>query len=123
MAVSIYNDPRPAANPWLLWAGVLLGPTAWVLDEGLSYAFTQHSCSTGHFYVLHVITALCFVLAIAGAVIARVQLAKLGPGSEKGGGSHDLSWWMAVLGICLGIGFSLVIIALAVPKLLLSPCD
>ena len=123
MAVTIYNDPRPAANSGLLWAGVLLGPTAWALDEGLSYMLAQHSCSTGHFYVLHVISVLCLLLAIAGLIIARAQLAKVGPGSQDGGGPHDRSWWMAVLGIALSIGFSLVIIAIAVPKIMLSPCD
>jgi hypothetical protein len=123
MAVSIYNDTRPEANPLLLWTGILLGPIAWALDEGLSYALAQHSCSTGHFYVLYVISGICLTVAVSGALIARSQLARVGEGSESGGGPHDRSWWMAVLGIAFGIGFSLVIIAIAVPKIMLSPCD
>jgi hypothetical protein len=123
MAVTIYDDTRPAANSLLLWMGVLLGPLAWVLDEGLSYALEQHSCSTGHFYVLHAITVACLILAVAGALIARSQLAKVGPGSDDGGGPHNRSWWMSIVGIGLGVGFSLVIIAIAIPKIMLSPCD
>jgi hypothetical protein len=123
MAVTVYNRSEPEASPALLWAGVLLGPTAWALDEGLSYAVAQHSCSTGHFYVTHVITAICLAIALFGALIARAQLLRVGPGDENGGGAHNRSWFMARLGIALGCGFALVIIAMAVPKILLSPCD
>jgi hypothetical protein len=123
MDVKLYDRERPEGNPLLLWAGVLLGPIAWALDEGLSYSMAQHACSTGHTYVLYVITGLCLLLAIVGALIARGQLAIVGPGSDDGAGPHHRSWWMSWLGIALGLGFSLVIIAMAVPKLLLSPCD
>ncbi len=106
-----------------LWAGVLLGPVAWALDEGLSYALEQHSCSTGHVYVLHVISLICLLLALSGAAISWRQLSIVGAGSEEGGSIRDRSWWMARLGIAMGIGFAIVIVALAVPKFLLSPCS
>ncbi len=106
-----------------LWAGVLLGPIAWALDEGLSYALEQRSCSTGHVYVLHAISIVCFLLALSGAAISRHQLSTVGAGSEEGGTVLDRSWWMARLGIALGLGFALVIVALAVPKFLLNPCS
>lgn len=123
MAVTLYDRERPDGSPLLLWAGVLLGPVAWALDEGLSYALAQHACSTGNLYVLHIVTLLCLLLAISGALIARGQLSKVGPGNDEGGGPHHRSWWMARVGVASGIGFSLVIIALAIPKILLSPCD
>ncbi len=107
----------------LLWAGVLMGPIAWALDEGLSYSLEQHSCSTGHHYVLHVISICCLLFALAGAWIARTQLVREGEGNENGGTPHDRRWWMARLGVAFGLGFSLVIIAIAIPKLLLSPCE
>src|SRR5436305_8673789 len=51
---------------WAFWAG----PLAWLLDLGASYAAAQHACSMGHFYVLHVISLLAFLLAISGALSA-----------------------------------------------------
>jgi hypothetical protein len=124
MAVmTMQNESESKRSDAQLWAGVLMGPIGWALDEGLSYALDQHSCSTGHFYVMHVITAFCLVFALTGVVIARRQLMLTGQGSEEGGSPRDRSWWMARVGIALGISFSIVIVAMAVPKVILSPCD
>ncbi len=124
MAVTtLHENEIPRQSDTQLWAGVLLGPIAWILDEGLSYALEQHSCSTGHVYILHVISLVCLIVALSGMAIAWRQLSIIGVGSEEGGSIRDRSWWMARLGIALGIGFAVVIIALAVPKFLLSPCS
>src|SRR5690242_1019415 len=58
--------------PLLLWS-LCAGPLAWGLDLALSYVLTQHSCSTGHHYVLHLITAVCFLIAGSGAVAGFMQ--------------------------------------------------
>jgi hypothetical protein len=124
MAVDTMRNPEaPGQSDMQLIAGVLLGPIAWILDEGLSYSLEQHSCSTGHFYVLHVISLVSLIIALCGAWIAWRQLSVVGKGSENGGSIRDRSWWLATFGIALSIAFSVVIVALAVPKLLLSPCS
>jgi hypothetical protein len=124
MAVTtIHNSEAPKQSDLQLVAAVLLGPIAWILDEGLSYSLEQHACSTGHIYVLHLISIVSLLIALAAVAIAWRQLSLAGAGSEEGGSSRDRSWWMARLGIGLGIGFAVVIVALAVPKFLLSPCS
>ena len=106
-----------------LWWGILIGPVAWVLDQGISYAVDQHACSTGHFYLLHAISACSFVLAITGIFVSRQQLSHVSGGNEDGGSPRDRSWFMAWLGILMSVSFSLTIVYLAVPKIILSPCD
>jgi hypothetical protein len=124
MAVTtMHNSEASKQSDLQLMAGVLLGPIAWILDEGLSYSLEQHSCSTGHFYLLQLISIVAFIIALAGAAIAWRQLSIVGAGSEEGGSIRDRSWWMARVGIWMGIGFAVVIVALAVPKFLLSPCS
>jgi hypothetical protein len=83
----------------------------------------QHACSTGKFYELHLITAASFVLALTGFFVAVRQLRKVPAGDEDGGSPRDRSWFMAWLGILLSIEFALVVVAMAVPKIILSPCD
>jgi hypothetical protein len=124
MAITtVHNSEAPRQSDAQLVAGVLLGPIAWILDEGLSYSLTQHSCSTGHVYVLHVVSIVCLIIALGGAGIAWHQLSLVGTGSAEGGSILDRSWWMARVGISLGVGFAVVILALAIPKFLLSPCS
>lgn len=113
----------PQVSTTELWWGILIGPIAWVLDQGLSYSVEQHACSTGHFYVLHVITACCFVLAVTGIFVAVRQLRKVPAGEDDGSTPRDRSWFMAWLGILLSVEFAIVVLAMAVPKIILSPCD
>jgi uncharacterized membrane protein len=119
----MHNPEAPRRSDFQLVAGVLLGPIAWILDEGLSYSLEQHSCSTGHVYILYVISAVSLLIALCGIAIAWRQLSLVRSGSEEGGTIRDRSRWMARLGIALGIGFAVVIVALAVPKFLLNPCS
>ncbi len=110
---------QESASLVVLWYGVLVGPGAWALDEGLSYAITQHACSTGQYYILHVISVICFLLAATG--IAAGALERMA--AQKAGSVRDRSLFMAHLGIVTSLTFALVIVALAVPRWILTPCD
>jgi hypothetical protein len=121
---SAENLSAPTVDTAWLWFGVLAGPVAWALDEAVSYAITQHACSTGAFYELHIISVVCLLLAISGVVVSRWQLTRVPEGADDEGGSpRDRGWFLARFGIACSLGFALVIIALAVPKIILSPCD
>jgi hypothetical protein len=122
LAIGAHSSDQPV-SVGALWWGILIGPTAWALDQGISYAIAQHACSTGHFYVLHVTSAVMFVLALSGVLVATRQLGIARSGREEGGTPLDRSWFMAWLGILMSVAFALTIIALSVPKVLLSPCD
>lgn len=122
MTVGAHSSEEPVSIA-ALWWGILVGPTAWALDQGVSYAIDQHACSTGHFYLLHVASAAAFLFALTGALVAWRQLICVRNGSEEGGSPRDRSWFMAWLGILMSLVFALTIVALAVTKIVLSPCD
>jgi hypothetical protein len=108
---------------WLLAGGMWLGPLAWAIDLAFSYSLVQHSCSTGHYYVLHLISALCACVALAGVAVAVRQYRELPPGSnDEGGSAFDRGHFMALFGIVNSIGFFVVVIAGAVPRWMLTPC-
>jgi hypothetical protein len=116
-------DP-PAVSTAELWWAILIGPVAWIIDQGLSYSIDQHACSTGKFYLLHIITAASLVLALTGVLVGWRQLRRTPAGANEDGGTpRDRSWFMAWLGILLSLEFVIVVVAMAVPKILLSPCD
>ena len=112
----------PAAGA--LWWGILAGPVAFALDEVLSYAIVQHSCSTAHHGWLTFYTVLGIVLAISGFISARACYSRLPASiSTEEGSTHSRARWMAIYGMAASLVFIVVIIALAIPKWAMSACD
>src|SRR5437763_4670613 len=110
--------------PILLWWAICAGPLAWAADLGFSYVLTQHSCSTGHYYVLHVITTICALLAISGFGAGWSAYGALsGDATEEGPRPLDRAYFQVLFGITFSLAFTVVIIAGAVPRWILSPCD
>jgi hypothetical protein len=120
-AQQVIDTPRLEFGVW--W-GVAAGPLAWGVDLGSSYAVTQHACSTGHYYVLHVISVICFVLALTGFVLAFGMHRRLPQNADKQGhSSRDRAFFMSLVGIVMSLFFAVIIIAGAVPRWILSPCS
>lgn len=109
---------------WGIWWGMIAGFLAWGIDLGLSYILEQHSCSTGHRYVLHAISLGCIVVALSGFVTGFAEFKRFPSGTkENGGSSFDRAHFQALLGIAFSLSFTLVVIAGAVPRWILSPCE
>src|SRR3954453_22706985 len=107
-----------------LWAGILAGPVAFALDEEISYAVTQKACSTGDHFILHLVSVLALCLIAAGAISAwRVFVRLPTDADQKGGGEGDRSRFMAIAGLVLCLLFTMFVIAEAVPRFILGPCD
>ena len=103
--------------------GVLIGPLAFGADLLLSYMLVEHSCSTGHFYVMHAISAVCFLIVLVGAWMSWQQYQDASDGNDDGGSPLDRSHFLGLLGTVSSLFFAVVIIANAVPRFILSPCD
>jgi hypothetical protein len=119
-AEHIADTPRLEAAVW--W-GVAAGPLAWGCDLGSSYAAAPHACSTGHFYVLHVISLVFFLIALSGFALAFGTYRRLPEQAEKQGHlPRDRAFFLSLVGIGMSLGFAVIIIAGAVPRWILSPC-
>jgi hypothetical protein len=112
-------------TPWGLRWSLIAGFVAWGTDLGFSYILEQHSCSTGHHYVLHVISVVCFVVALSGFLTGVADFKQLPRNqvAEEGGRPLDRAYFQALLGMVFSLSFALVIIAGAVPRWILSPCE
>ena len=111
------------ASSFAQFYALLMGPLAWAADLGLSYATVYHACSTGHYYVLHVISGITFLLALTGAYVGWQEFLAVRDANDEGGTPFDRTHFMALLGIAASLGFALVIIATAVPKIAFTPCQ
>jgi hypothetical protein len=115
---------RRGEAPAFIWWAMCAGPLAWGADLGFSYVLAQHACSTGHHYVLHVITIVCGVIALTGVAAAWSAYSAIPrEASDKGQRPLDRTYFQILFGIVFSIAFTVVIIAGAVPRWILSPCD
>ena len=115
---------RSGAGALLLWWGIFAGPIAFALDEVLSYAIVQHTCSTGYHWLLHFYSLLGVVLALSGFAAAFWCYLRLPENATTSGVMvESRSRFMAIYGMAASIAFTLVIIALSIPKWAMSPCD
>jgi hypothetical protein len=116
-------ETTTARSPFTQFYALLIGPLSWAADLGLSFANVYHACSTGHYYVLHVITIVFLITALSGAVVGWREFQTVRDASDEGGSAFDRTHFLALMGMAASIGFALVIIATAVPKFILSPCE
>lgn len=116
---------RPARRENLaLWAGMLAGPFAWLLQFQINYSLVQSACEAGHKLALHLVTLGALVLVSAGAVLAWRSLQRLPEGPTDQGDDHGTrARFMALSGIGLSLFFTLLIVAAEIPNWILRACD
>jgi hypothetical protein len=115
---------RSRETPGLVTWAMVAGPVAWATDLAFSYVLTQHSCSTGRHYILHVITAVCALLAFTGFMAGFSAYGALpGEATEDGAHPRDRTYFQVLFGMVFSIAFTVVVLAGAVPRWILSPCD
>ena len=111
-------------TPLGLWWSLIAGFAAWAGDLGFSYVLEQHSCSTGHHYLLHVISVVSLAIALTGFGTGLVEFKRFpGSTSEEGGTHFDRAHFQALLGMAFSLSFALVVIAGSVPRWILSTCE
>src|SRR4051794_6296897 len=53
-----------------LWSGLLAGPIAWALHMQICYALVPRICAGLNRWVLHAVSLVCLLIALAGTAIA-----------------------------------------------------
>jgi hypothetical protein len=117
---SIQSGVTPTRLRWSLAAGF----TAFAMDLGFSYVLRQHVCTSSQKFELHIVTFTCLAIALFGFALGWVDFHNLPHDSEEEGGEpHDRAHFEALLGMGFSLAFGLAIIALAVPRWILTVCE
>lgn len=118
------KENRPERRDVLLWIPVLAGPIAWALTEQLSYMLTPTACWTRNHLILYLVPLCTVVIVLACALFAHGRWRREPEGSTETGDPGDSrARFMAMAGFWLCVGFAVVILAEAVPNLVLRVCD
>ena len=112
-----------------LWAGLLAGPIVWLTLLEVNYLFAYVACEVQGTWFMHLAIAIAVALVCAAGLAA--WRASSGPITADETLTHPLSdetrtqrsRWMSLAGIALSLWFSLVILAMEVPLVVLQVCQ
>jgi hypothetical protein len=108
----------------LLWTTDLGPPIIWLFSFQANFTWAPWACIFQVKAWLYVVSALALLLELGIAAIAWSQWKALGaelPG--QGGGPLPRARIMALAGIVFGLGFGMIVVAQAIPELVLGACQ
>ena len=115
----------PRTTTLLLWTPFVLAPLAWGMHLQVVYAASQLVCSGAiPLSTLHLISAVCLVLAISASLFAAWQWRRAGaevPSQHESGWSARMRF-VSLQGMMSGALFALVIVAQWIALFYLPPC-
>ena len=107
-----------------LWLSVLAGPTIWFAGLLANFALAPWACTLNWKAALFVVTLVSLAISAASGLLAWKLWREAGvemPGEIGGAVAHERS--LALAGVLLSALFCIVIIAQAVPNIILAGCD
>lgn len=69
--------------------GLLLGPVAALVNEGMVYATNMWQCGAGTPLSMHIVALICLAIAIGAGFLARADWARVGRGTENEAATID----------------------------------
>jgi hypothetical protein len=116
---------KSTAGLLALWAGLLCGPLAWLLQLQVAYTLIPWACAHDVKAIsLHIVTVAALLLAAAGGLISWRSLQKAGKKwSEGESEAITRSRFMALLGLFTSAMFFLTILVQGIPSFILHPCQ
>jgi hypothetical protein len=124
MTVDPRTDVPDARHIWSLWIGLLLAPTAFLINLEVAYALVPAACSSRNQLPVHLVHLTCLLLAVIGLLTAWRSWNVAGatwPGDR--GEPLARSRFMAGLGLLSSVLFALIIVAQWIPSFVLDPCQ
>jgi hypothetical protein len=119
-----HTEIREARHIGALWTGLLLAPSAFLLNLELSYLFVRPSCVQETVLPVHIVQTGCLLLAILGTLMAwRCWTAEGREWPDEAGGPVARTRFLAGVGFLASALFVLVIVAQWVPTFALHPCQ
>jgi hypothetical protein len=118
------GDFKEGAGPFVLWAGVLAGPLAALVQLQANYALVLWVCGSGQRWVLHAVSLLALLVAAGAALLSWRSWRRAGAEWEdEGAGVLPRSRFMAAVGMLVSAHSALVIIAQWIAVFIFGACQ
>jgi hypothetical protein len=107
-----------------LWIGLLGGPIAWLLYLQVSYTLAPSACIAGNKNVLAIATIIALIATLAITFVSwRAWHASGANSVTDEGGVLGRSRFMALSGLGISVLSVLLVVASAIPIIVLGACD
>ena len=107
-----------------LWTGILAGPIVWLVSFEANFALAPWACVTRGKLALYGVSILALLFAAASGLVAWREWKVAGERAPGDGeGALPRIRIMALGGVLLSVLFFLVILAQAIPEVILKACD
>jgi uncharacterized membrane protein YidH (DUF202 family) len=108
----------------MLWTALLAGPLIWFLSFGARWSLSGWVCAFHWKPALFVIAAVAVMLVAGAGTLAWTEWQRVGremPG--EAGGAIPRSRTMAMMGVALCVFSIVLIVAQAIPEVVLGGCE
>jgi hypothetical protein len=103
---------KEGAGPGALWAGVLAGPMAALVQLQANYALVLWVCGTGRAWALHAVSLAALAVAVGAGLLAWRNWRRAGADwDDEGAGVLPRSRFMSAVGMLVSAHSALVIVA------------
>jgi uncharacterized membrane protein len=120
---SARRDFSGAKGIFLLWAGWVIGPLAWMIHLSASYLLVEWVCKTASVFPLYIVTGATLLMAAAGIFLNWRIRRRLGTEQEpEPENVYPGSRFMSLVGLLISILFFVVIVAQSIPVLIIRGC-
>ncbi|HYE15510.1 MAG TPA: hypothetical protein VD968_13790 [Pyrinomonadaceae bacterium] len=124
MSSEAAGEFKEGAGALALWAGVLAGPTATLVQLQTNYALVLWACGAGREWALHLVALLALLVAVGAGLLSLRNWRLAGGDWEDGGaGVMPRSRFMAAVGMFVSLHSALITIAQWIPIFVYGPCD
>ncbi len=107
-----------------LWISVLAGPIVWLCSFEALFALAPWACVFQAKLALYLVTVAALVLCAGSGTVAWHAWQALGKQPPSGaGGALPRSGFMAIGGMILSAGCFLIVLAQAIPEVVLGACE
>ena len=108
----------------ILWTSILAGPIVWLVSFQANFALVPWACLWQAKAALYLVSLVALVACAVSGLAGWKQWKALGEsGDIDGGGPPPRARMMALSGVALSAGFFMVIVAQAIPEVILRACQ
>jgi len=119
---TLERQPDPGRAQVLQWIGIFLPAAAFFAHLEVGYVLVPRACRTGHATWIHIVATAAVLLSAAGALAAWRTWSSTN-GSIATAGPRPRTRFLGVVGLGMGLVFTLILLAQWISSFVLRPCQ